>query len=485
MKAIRLQAIVGARWSALESLSGQAISFVVFLVMARLLTPADFGVVAIANIYVLIVQFFIFQGLGQAIIQFEDLDDAHLNTVFWINLAVGGTFFAATLLSAGVIGVAFHSPSLAPILRGLSPVFILAALTDVQNNLLTRKLQFRALAFRTFFSYLLGGIVGVILAWKNFGAWSLVGQQLTVWLINLLALWTSSAWRPSLTFCPARSRRLLRFGVQILWVDILSLVNRRADQLFIGKFLGPITVGFYAVGSRVAMLVSEVLARSFSRVSFSALSRIQNDAARFRNALLEIVEMQSAIIFPAAIGLALVTPEVVQICFGPKWNSAIPIMQILLLACPLDALSGAHQAALVSQGKPSGSSQLATAHAVTNLIGFAIAIHWGALAVATAFSARAVLLFPVELFALHRALAFPIAHLFKPLSFQLLANTLMASAVLLSRANLSFSHLANLTFLTLIGVLVYATCLGVFNRRLFDKIRQILFVRNFSPQTSI
>ena len=201
-------------WSTLESVAGQGLSFLVFLLLARILAPADFGVVAIANVYVLVAQFFIFQGLGQAIIQFDDLDDEHLDTVFWINLGVGVFFLVLTLLAAGVVQHWFAVPSLAAILRGLSPIFILAALSDVQNNLLTRRLQFRALALRTLSSYFAGGITGVVLALSGAGAWSLVGQQVVLWAVNLVALWGASDWRPRWRFLPPESAPAAPFRSQ-------------------------------------------------------------------------------------------------------------------------------------------------------------------------------------------------------------------------------------------------------------------------------
>ncbi|MEO7933360.1 MAG: lipopolysaccharide biosynthesis protein [Chthoniobacterales bacterium] len=476
MESIRTQAAKGAGWSAAEGIAGQVISFLLFLALARLLTPSDFGVVAVANLCVMIIQAFIYQGLGQAIIQFADLDDQYLDTVFCINLAAGIFFFLLTLLMAPWVGHWFQTPGLAGVLCWLSPVFLISGLTDVQNNLLARKMNFQALARRTLFSYFAGGIVGVAMALRGGGVWSLVGQQLTIAVVNLIVLWTASDWRPGFQFCPRRARRLLIFGVKIFWVDLLGLINRRSDQLFIGKFFGPLTTGFYAVGSRVSMLLSEILAKSIARVSLSALSRLQNQTARFADALCEIVEMQGVLVFPIAIGLAVVAPEVMHICFGAKWAASVPIMQALLLACPFDALSGAHHSALVAQGRPGWSSLLTTAHAVLNLIFFAVAIHWGAVAVALAFSLRAILLYPVELLALRHTLHFPILRFGKLVFFPITATCLMAGSLILLRKDLlsAWPPAINLLVSVCLGAAIYIFLIIGLNRTLFQKIRQLL-----------
>jgi len=467
----RLQALRGATWSALESFGGQAISFLVFLVLARLLSARDFGIIAIANIFVLIAQYLIFQGLGQAILQFEDLDDAHLDTVFWINLAIGVALLLATLAGASAAESWIRTPGLGPILRGLAPVLLLAALTDVPNNLLTRELRFRRLASRTLVSYAAGAAAAIFSATRGAGAWSLVAQQLTIWLVNFLMLWTATPWRPRLHFCPARAGRLLRFGSHLLWADLVGLVNRRSDQLFVSRFFGPIIGGFYSVGARVASLVSEVLVRSFGRVTVSLLSRLQNDGARFNAAVYEAAEMQSALILPAAVGLAIVAPDVCALFIGPKWAPAVPIMQALLLACPFDALSTVHQSTLVARGRPHWCSSLSTAHALANVALFALLIHWGPLAVAAGYAIRAMLLYMVELLVLRHVAALSPARFLRLLSPQAGAALLMAGALLLTREHLKYAPppiLLGISILT--GAATYAGAAALLNPRLVAEL---------------
>jgi O-antigen/teichoic acid export membrane protein len=463
---LRRQTIHGVAWSSVEGMSGQIISFLVFIVLAHFLSSRDFGIVAIANLYVLIAQFFVFQGLGQAIIQFKELDEKHLDTVFWINVTIGCLILVATDLVAGPVAAWFKMAGLAAILRGLSPIFFLAALTDVQNNLLARHLQFRALALRTLSSYIAGGVVGIGLAWRGAGAWSLVGQQLTIWIVNLVALWTASAWRPGLSFSPSRARRLLSFGVKLLWVDLTGLLNRRADQLFVGKFLGAAEVGYYAVGARVATLLGEVLIRSLARVSVSALSRLQDQAERFAAAFYQIVEMQSVLVLPATIGLALLAPDVVHLFFGAKWEASIPIMQTLLLACPFEALSGIHQSVLVARGRPEWCSALVSVHAIANVLAFAVAIHWGALAVAAAYSVRAALLYPLELGVVRRVTGVSELKTLRLLAPQVLAVVVMGAVVYVARWQWHIALVSvRLAALILVGALSYGAMLLLLNRR--------------------
>ncbi len=465
--------IAGASWSAVEAFSGQVISFVVFLILARLLAPADFGLIALANIYVLIVQYLIFQGLGQAIIQFEDLDDEHLNTVFWINLAAAFGFVFLTWVSSDSIARWFSTPTLAAILKSLSPIFLLAALTDVQNNLLTRHLQFKSLALRTLVSYALGGVAGITLAWLGYGVWSFVAQQLTVWLINFISLWTSSTWRPRWVFSTTKAKRLLTFGVNLLAVDLMNLASKRSDQSVVGRSLGPPALGFYAVGARVSSLVSEILVKSLSRVTLSGLSRLQNEIERFLNALYRIFELQIVIALPAASGLALLASPVVQMCFGAKWQPGVAIMQVLLLAIPFEALSAVHFSALVALGRPRSCSILMTLHAMVNILFCVLVARHGVLAIAGAVALRALILYPVEVWVVKQIIPLSIARILQSLAPILLAT---AAMVFITHTILRITPVADIAQLIVgitVGAVTYTGTLALVRPRLIRELWQI------------
>ena len=434
MKDLRTRTIRGAGWSAAGTFSGQVVSFVVFLLLARLLTLEQFGLIALANIYVLVVQVFVFQGLGQAVVQFEDLDDLHLDTIFWMNLGAGVFFFTLTLVSADFFARCVGTPPLAPVLRWLSPIFLLAALTDVQSNLLTRQMAFFSLAARTLISYLAGGVVGVVLALRGAGAWSIVGQQLTIWALNVVVLWSASDWRPRFRFSTGRARRLARFGGNLLWVDLANLANRRSDQFFIARFLGPVAVGIYAVGARINMLLGELVVSSFFRVSLSAFARLQNEPARLARGFYDVVELQLALVLPVAVGMALVAPSVVPLFFGVKWIATAPIVQALMLALPFEALSAVHFAVLISRGYPQWCTLLTLGHALVNVVMFAFVVRFGMLAVSFAFALRALLFYPVELHFVHRLIPISFAQLFLLLTSPLIAALAMTGGICLLQA---------------------------------------------------
>ncbi len=404
MNQIKTKTILGAGWATLDGVVGQGLAFLVFLIMARLLTPEDFGLVALANLYVLVAQFLIFIGFGQALVQFDDLDDRDLDTAFWLQALVGTIFCGLTLLAPAAIAGFLGNERLVPLISALAPIFILSGISSVQIAYLTRHMDFRALALRNFVGFAIGAIVGIFSALHHAGAWSLVWQQLAGNVVQVSVLWTLSAWRPGFTFSRERARRLVAFGSHAMISDLAGLISRRSDQFFVGKYLGPLASGYYAIAARVSNLMTEVMIRSLSRVTLSSFSRLQGEPARFSSAFARVVEMQSLIVLPAAVGLALLAPEVVTCFFGAKWLPSVPAMEVLLLGVIFDALNAVHQSALTSRGYPGWSNFITSLHLFANLAAFASVVQWGIQAVAIASVTRAVILYPVELIILHRLL---------------------------------------------------------------------------------
>ena len=422
-----------AGWATFETSAAQCISFLVFLVMARLLRPNDFGAVALANIYVGLSQLLIFQGLGQAVVQKAQLEKGDLEAAFWINIASGITVTAGTLLLCNPIAHWFHSAPLASLLRWLSVLFILSALADVQANLLARRFEFRALAVRTILSFALGGVVGIIMAWNGCGMWSLVGQQLTGAVLNVVLLWGTSDWRPRLKVSPPHARAMWRFSSRLAGHEFVSFISRRSDQFFVGRYLDTTAVGLYAVAARISTLVSEVLVRSLARVSLASLSRLHADPKRLNSGYYRILQAQACLTLPLAVALALHAREVVMVAVGSGWLPVVPVMQILLLAIPLEALSAMNTAVIVANGQPSRASVLTCYHAIVNVTLLMVVARWGLIFVASVYLFRAAMLFPIELFFVRSIVAISFQRLLRILFPPAAATIAMAAAYLLVR----------------------------------------------------
>ena len=426
----------GLAWTLVDTWGRQLLNLAVFLVLARLLDPADFGLVALAAVFVQFAQLVVDQGLGDALIQRRELSTSHVDTAFWVALATGAVLTLALLLLAGPIAAVLSEPDLVPILRVLSLTFVLSALTSIQVAILRRRLAFRSLAARALAASLGGGVVGIAMAILGFGAWALVGQLMASAVLSVMALWWVTPWRPSLHWSRAEFRELFTFGIQVMGGDILTFLSRNADNLLIGAFLGTVPLGFYAVGYRILSVSQTVLIQVTRKVSFPAFSRIQHDLERMRRAYFRVTRAAGVVIMPGYVGLALVATELTVVFFGARWEPAGHVATILFLIGPVLSVQAFSNALLNAAGHPEVAFRFRLVSTVVNVAGFAVAVPFGITAVAAAFVVRGYLLLPLNLRWMDRYAGIPTREYLVQLRGVAMATALMVVAVLAVKLSL-------------------------------------------------
>ncbi len=439
MHDLKEKAIRGVAWSAVENWTSQGMSFIVFLVLARLLGPEDFGLVALASVYVLLVQMLIRQGFFEAIIQAETLDEEDLDTAFWTNLALAAFLGGLTLAFADPLGRLLGSGQLGPVVSVLSALFPLSALSAVQQAVLNREMQFKALAVRTFAAFTASGATGITLALLGWGVWSLVAQQVAYAVVNVISLWASSAWRPRWRFSLARFRALWNFGIHILGTNLLEIVNKRADQWLVGRALGLVTLGYYAVAQRVFALMMQLGVSTFRKVAAGAFSRLQKEPERLAAVFLKSLELASVITFPAFLGFAALAPEVLVTFFGAQWLPAAPSMQLLMLLGAAQTVQFFEAQLLCAMGKPSWHLALYAVNTVSSFVIFICLVGRGLETMVAAFVVRGFLFAPLSTWCVLKLLPIHWSDYWQRLWPQVVAATAMGAALLALKASLGQS----------------------------------------------
>src|SRR5688500_2414099 len=244
---LRQRAAKGIFWSVIQKWGRAAISILTFVVLSRLLAPEAFGLVALATVFTVFIELFLDQGFGAAIVQRAELEPEHLDTAFWINILTGILLTVGLIAASGLVAATFDEPRLAPILKWLSFSFILSSLTSTQVSILQRKLAFTNLAARSLIATVVGGVVGISMAFAGFGVWSLVGQDLASGVAGVIVLWHASDWRPGFKVSMRHYKDLFSFGVSIVGNHALTVLLRRSDDLLTGFFLGPVLLVFYTI----------------------------------------------------------------------------------------------------------------------------------------------------------------------------------------------------------------------------------------------
>lgn len=469
---LRDKAVKGVGWSAVQNFGSQGISLIIFLVLARLLGPEVFGLVAMANIFVMFVQVFLDQGLGQAIIQRTEFDDTHLDSAFWANLAVGALLMVVALLASGQVAALFHEPKLAPVVCGLAPIFLIRALIVVQEAVLTREFKFKSLATRSLVASGAGGAAGITLALLGFGVWSLVGQQLVNRLVEVATLWRVSSWRPGFKVSLKPLKELLGFGVNVTAFNLSNFFNRRSDDFLIGYFLGPVALGHYTVAYRVLTVMTQLLAATTTQVALPTFSKMQEQPERLRSAFYTVTQFTSLISFPAFLGVAVLAPELVVTLFGSQWTESIPVMEVLALVGIQQSVFFFNCTVMMAMGRPDWRLWNNMLNSIIGIVCFAIAVRWGIVAVAIAFVVRVWLLSPVSYWFVHRLITLNLGQYLRRYLPALASSVVMCAALWSVKALLgsTLGPGALLAVCAAVGTVVYALALRLGAPDIFHKL---------------
>lgn len=281
---LRQRTVVGVAWSGAGRLGQQGIHFVISILLARLLLPEHFGLIAMLMVFIGFASLFAEFGFAAALVYEPDLGEAEVNSTFWLNVGVGVALTAVFMLLAPAIARFYSVPELGPMGRVIAFTFTLSALGIVPGALLKRQMAFRSLALVEMAATLAAGGAAVVLALSGAGVWTLVAHSLLLALLTSALTWRVAAWRPRLSFSMAGMRSVLRFSANLFGFNMVNYWARNADNLLIGKFLGSTGLGIYNRAYALMLLPSRQLATVLGRVMFPALASIQEDHTRVRRA---------------------------------------------------------------------------------------------------------------------------------------------------------------------------------------------------------
>lgn len=325
----------GFIWSAVESFSSQGFQFVFSILLARLLTPSDFGVIGMLTIFLALSESIVDSGFGNALMQKKDRNQLDYSTVFYINLFISVCLYVIMFFAAPFIANFYNMPILVDITRVMSIRFIISGFILVQVTKLTVDLNFKKLTKIRVTSTVLSGTIGVILAYNGFGVWSLVAQSVAAYFFLFVLLWTFSRWLPSLCFSMESFRALFRYGSKLLVTGLYGQLFEHINSLIIGKFYSTNLLGFYTKARSLAQLPSMNITTILYRVSFPVLCSIQDDDERLANAINKLIKQTYFIVFPLMFGLFAVSSPLVDFLLTSKWSGCVPYLRLLCISMSL------------------------------------------------------------------------------------------------------------------------------------------------------
>lgn len=334
--------VKGGVWSAIDYIARYGISFIVGIVLARLLTPDDYGLIGIITIFITLFNYIVDGGLGAALIRKIDTDDDDYSTLFIANLVI--SFFLAFLLVliAPLVAVFFAREQLTLMTQVMSVIIILDSLSIVQKVRLTKKIDFKTQTKVSVSAALISGTIGVSMAYFGFEVWALVGQQISSSLFNTIFLWIYNKWVPRLVFRFERFKEMWQFGWKLLVSSIMGSLWDNLYSVIIAKNYSTVTLGFYSRANQFASLCPSTINSVVQRVSYPVLCNFQTDYVQLKQAYSRVIRVSMLPSFVLALGLAACTESFIEVLIGEQWLPCVPYLQILcfsLMLYPLHALN--------------------------------------------------------------------------------------------------------------------------------------------------
>jgi PST family polysaccharide transporter len=446
-------------WSAVNTWTNNLLSLAVVTILARLVTPSEFGLVALAGIYISFGQVFISDTVSEALVQRHLLDPAHLDAAFWVMALLGVVATVAGIAVAPLLGAIFSEQAVVPILQVISLRLLFDSLMTVPNALLLRRLDFKSFATRSLVANIAGGAVGVGLALAGGGAWALVAQQIVNAAVTLAIVGSYAGWFPRWTFSRSHARDLLAYSSFSGLSRLGYFLVNNVDRMLIGFFLSSTALGIYSLAKRVTEMMSASITGVVVAVAHPHFAREQTDVARLRATLTSMMDKTVLVAFPAFFGLAAIGPDVVPLVFGAKWTAAVPVLQILSILMALYAVSTLHGALVRAMGRAGWWSGFVNLTSALYVVGFIVAGPYGIEAVADSSLAMFLLMTPLHFWMVARLLGLRLTRYLTLFVTPLVASTAMAILILLLRDRGSFpggSLLGRVVAEIITGIVVYA-----------------------------
>ena len=430
---IAVQAGKATLWNLLGNGSQQIAGLLLFLYLARVLKPEDFGIVAVAFVIVETITLIGRLGILEVIQQRQDVDDKVRSTAFWVLASSGAILTLAIIAVAPLVEQIFSYQNLGQVLMLCAPICIVQNLGGVHEAMIRRSFGFKWLAARTMVATLGGSLVAAGMAYAGYGLYALVGQRLvTVCLITVM-VWQSYRWIPSFSFSRSEASSILKFGIHIATAGFMSFINPRILDIVVGYTLGATALGTLRVASRIFDFVAQVAIVPVLNVAFVSFSRLQNDHVEVNRMFLRVIQISTLVLLPTFLGLALVSDDLVPWLFGEQWRNVATPFKLLAILSFVAPLNYFFAPVMVALGKSSTIMYQAWLQIILTLVLAGMAVPFGLIAVICSHVFRAYLVSGINMYLLRKHVGLNIPAFFKTILPLVASAAVMVVCVLVAQ----------------------------------------------------
>ena len=467
-------AIRGLAWSTIERFGQQFLHFLFAIMLARLLTPSEFGLIAMVMLFVAISQTLVDSGFGAALIQKRDANHLDECSVFYFNIAIGALGTCLIFLSAPWIAKFYSEPQLEPIARWMSLLLVINSFGTIQNRILMKRVDYKSLFHVSAIVTPISGLLGVGLAYRGYGVWSLVIQQLVFNSLYVCLLWMFVGWRPGLKFSLASLQSMFGFGSKLLATGMLDTVFQNMYDLVIGKVFSAADLGFYTRAKMTQYLLAQNLHATVSRVTFPIFSSIQNDKPRLRDGVRKGLTYLGTVNFPLMVGLCVVSRSFVSVIFTDKWLPCVPYLQLLCVVGLLHPLSSINLNVLSAQGRSDLTLRLELIKKFVSIVLLVLGWPWGVIGIVIGQVVSAVIAYYINCYYTARLIDYSVAKQVKDL-LPILSLALVMGVIVSMVGWMDFSSESmRLTIQVLTGVVSYGILCRVYRIETYQVIERMV-----------
>lgn len=464
-------------WSAIDLIVRNGLSFLVLIVLARILTPSDFGLMAMLVLFVAVGNLLVDSGFGQAIIQRQKSSLADESTIFYFTLTMGALIAIIMCLAAPHIARFYSHPVLENMTYWMALNLFLNAFGTIHTTLLTKELNFKTISLAGVVATVVSGGVAIIMAMHGWGVWSLVGQILASTIVLVSMLWLLHSWRPMWVFSFESLRSYFRFGGFVLWTGILSTIHTNLYALIVGKLHSVQDVGFFSQARRLQLLPVNIMTTVVARVAFPVFSGISDDKARLARGIRKALISVMFINVPLMLGILVLAEDLVMVLFGMKWLPSVPVLQVLAIAGLMFPFNALNIDVLKAQGHSALNARIQLIRLTIGISLLIVTSPFGIVAIAYGQVMASFLALLINTYYTKKLLDYGALTQMRDIMPYVAASAPMILVILVV---LRYANLANLTELivaTLAGIMIYLAVCKMAGLEAVDDLAAITYSR--------
>lgn len=470
---IKKKVFSGMIWAFGEQFAAQAVSFILSVILARLLMPDEYGTITMVLVFINIANVFVTNGFGEALVQRKNATDEDFTTVFYCSLAVAVFLYSVLYITAPLIATFYDSPELALVLRVLSLKLPIASINSIQRAYVQKNMQFKKFFFSTLGGTILSGVLGIFMAYKGFGVWALVAQYMSNSCVATIVMFFTVRWKPKLIFCKSSAKELIKFAWKLTAASLINTVYNELRSLIIGKKYSSSDLAYYNKGNHIPSLAITNINSAISTVIFPAMSQCNNAPNRLKAITRRSMKVAAFVIFPVMGGIIGVGESLIRLLLTEKWIPCVPYLYMACMYWACQPVQTANWQVIKAMGRSDLALRLEIYKKVIGFLLVFVSIPFGVEAIAASNVLFAIISMLINIIPNKRLINYSIREQMFDLAPSFISSVVMC-LVVLEVGNIVLPDIVLIPVQVAIGIGIYVFCSVLLRNDSFSYILDIL-----------